>query len=120
MRVLRPELYGGEAVAGGTLDQVQRALVHLDFGEACSFFGCPKIHDIFGRGIPADLYLLIGGLLIGVAGGVAGGGGGVHPPRPRGAACGAPRARARGRRGRSRGRRRWPTARRSTSSASGC
>src|SRR4051794_81422 len=73
MRVLRPELYDGQALAGGTFHEVQRALLHLDFGEACSFFGCPKIHDIFARGIPADLYLLFGGLLIGVAAGVAGG-----------------------------------------------
>jgi peptide/nickel transport system permease protein len=73
LRVLRPDLYEGEHVVSGTAHDVGRAFLHLDLGRACSFGGCPEIHDILARGIPADLYLLAGGLLIGLAAGVAGG-----------------------------------------------
>src|SRR3954469_7654797 len=73
MRVLRPDLYRGERVAAGTGRDVERALLHLDFGGACSFPACPPINHLFARGVPADLYLLAGGLALGLLFGVAGG-----------------------------------------------
>jgi peptide/nickel transport system permease protein len=73
VRVLRPERYGGESVVGGTAHDVNRALLHLDFGHACRWPGCPPIHDMWTAGVAADLWLLGGGLLVGVVVGVAAG-----------------------------------------------
>ena len=49
-----------------------RVLFHLDFGEACSHFGCPPVKEIWARSWQADVYLLIGGLVVGVTAGLAG------------------------------------------------
>ena len=73
IRLLRPELYPGEAWLSGTLSDLNRALLHLDFGEACMYTGCPRLHDLWVRGIQADLWLLAGGLLLGLLLGVTGG-----------------------------------------------
>jgi peptide/nickel transport system permease protein len=73
MRGLRPEQYPGEAFLSGTWHQVSRALFHLDFGCASMFAGCPTIHDLWLRGLGVDLYLLAGGIAVGVSLGVGGG-----------------------------------------------
>jgi peptide/nickel transport system permease protein len=51
---------------------LDRAFLHLDFGIACSYPGCPKVSTLWGRMWPTDLYLLFGGLAIGVVAGFAG------------------------------------------------
>jgi peptide/nickel transport system permease protein len=66
VRVLRPERYGGEGVLTGTAHDTGRALLHLDFGHACQWPGCPRIHALWVAGIAADLWLLAGGLILGV------------------------------------------------------
>jgi peptide/nickel transport system permease protein len=73
VRALRPDLSAGQGIVGGVVDDVERALLHLDFGEACMFAGCPAIHDLWTRGLAADLWLLGGALVIGIGAGVAGG-----------------------------------------------
>jgi peptide/nickel transport system permease protein len=70
-RVLRPDLYGGDAaVVSGTWHDLDRLFLHFDFGRACNWQGCPKIHDMWLRGVAWDLWLLTGGILIGAVGGV--------------------------------------------------
>lgn len=72
-RVLRPELYPGQTVLGGTLHDLGRAFLHFDFGVACGWQGCPQIRDMWARGVAWDLWLLSGGLIVGVAAGVGAG-----------------------------------------------
>ena len=72
-RVLRPDLYGGQSVLAGTAHDLGRALLHLDFGVACAWQGCPQIRDMWARGVAWDLWLLAGGLIIGVAAGIGAG-----------------------------------------------
>jgi peptide/nickel transport system permease protein len=72
-RYLRPELFPGEPWISSTWHDVQRALLHLDFGQACGWPGCPSIRVMWDRGAAADLWLLGGAILIGVAAGVGGG-----------------------------------------------
>jgi len=62
MRALRPEQYPGEATLSGLFDDVDRALLHLDFGGACMFPGCPSIKGMWLDGMWADLLLLAGGV----------------------------------------------------------
>jgi peptide/nickel transport system permease protein len=73
MRALRPEDYGATGVITGLRGDLDRALLHFDFGEACMFQGCPKVRDLWARGYEADLWLLGGGLLFGVVGGMGAG-----------------------------------------------
>jgi peptide/nickel transport system permease protein len=73
IRVLRPELYPGEATLGGLWSDVTRALLHLDLGESCMFFGCPPLKRMWLDGVWADLFLLAGGVVVGVAVGISGG-----------------------------------------------
>ncbi len=73
IRLLRPELYPGEALVGGTVGQVRRALLGLDLGEACMFAGCPPLRAMWLDGIWADLFLLAGGVAVALVFGVAGG-----------------------------------------------
>jgi peptide/nickel transport system permease protein len=47
-------------------------LLHLDLGEACSHPGCPPVTEIWARSWQADVYLLVGGIVVGVAAGLAG------------------------------------------------
>jgi peptide/nickel transport system permease protein len=51
---------------------LDRAFLHLDFGVACSYPGCPRVTTLWGRMWHTDLYLLFGGLAIGVVAGFAG------------------------------------------------
>ena len=73
MRALRPEQYPGQATVAGLFSDVNRALLHLDFGGACMFAGCPPIRRMWLDGIWVDLLLLAGGVAFGVAFGVLGG-----------------------------------------------
>jgi peptide/nickel transport system permease protein len=69
-RALRPENYPSETYLPSVWHDVERALLHLDFGEACGWPGCPRIYDMWIRGVAADLWMLAGGMLFGVLGGV--------------------------------------------------
>ena len=73
MRALRPEQYPGQATVADLFSDVDRALLHLDFGGACMFAGCPPIHRLWLDGIWVDLLLLAGGVAFAVAFGVLGG-----------------------------------------------
>jgi peptide/nickel transport system permease protein len=73
MRALRPEQYPGQATVADLFSDVDRALLHLDFGRACMFAGCPSIKGLWLDGIVVDLTLLAGGVAFGVAFGVMGG-----------------------------------------------
>jgi ABC-type dipeptide/oligopeptide/nickel transport system permease component len=48
-----------------------RAFLHLDFGVACSHPGCPAVKALWRRWWQPDVYLLLGGLVLGVAIGLA-------------------------------------------------
>jgi peptide/nickel transport system permease protein len=73
IRLLRPELYSDYAPVHGVFSDVDRALLHLDFGGACMFTGCPPIKRLWLDGIWADLMLLAGGVAFAIAFGVLGG-----------------------------------------------
>jgi peptide/nickel transport system permease protein len=73
MRALRPEQYPGQATVAALFSDVDRALLHLDFGGACMFAGCPSIKGLWLDGIWVDLMLLAGGVAFAVALGVLGG-----------------------------------------------
>ena len=70
-RALAPARYSGQAYVPHVLHDVERALLHLDFGRACLWPSCPPIHVLWMRGLAGDLWMLAGGLLIGVIGGVS-------------------------------------------------
>src|SRR3954454_11405983 len=53
-------------------DYLQRVFLHLDFGRSWSDGGRP-VADLLSEGLPADLWLLAGGLVFGLVGGIAGG-----------------------------------------------
>ncbi len=72
-RGLRPDLFTGQPWITSTWHDVQRALLHSDFGQACGWPGCPSIRTMWTRGAAADLWLLGGAIAIGVGAGVAGG-----------------------------------------------
>src|SRR5215216_5728397 len=73
MRALRPEQYPGQATVADLFSDVDRALLHLDFGGACMFAGCPSIKRLWLDGLWADLLLLAGGVAFAIAFGVLGG-----------------------------------------------
>jgi peptide/nickel transport system permease protein len=73
IRLLLPEEFPRETAVGGALTDLDRAFLHFDFGRACMFRGCPPIRDLWLRGYGADLWLLGGGLLLGIGAGLAGG-----------------------------------------------
>lgn len=52
-------------------DRLERVFFHLDFGVSCSYPGCPPIKVLWGRTWHADVYLLLGGLALGIAMGLA-------------------------------------------------
>jgi peptide/nickel transport system permease protein len=52
-------------------DRLERVFFHLDFGVTCSYPGCPPITVLWGRMWHADVYLLLGGLVLGVTAGLA-------------------------------------------------
>jgi peptide/nickel transport system permease protein len=85
MRVLRPERYGGAAVLPGIREDLERAFLHFDLGDACGLPGCPAVSDLVRDGFAADLWLLAGAIAIGVLAGIAGGGWCAARPRTRSA-----------------------------------
>jgi peptide/nickel transport system permease protein len=72
-RALRPDQFPGEPLVSSTLHQLGRYFLHLDFGDACAYIGCPKVHDLWVRGIRGDLWLLGLSLVVGVLIGLAAG-----------------------------------------------
>src|SRR3954453_9410287 len=50
--------------------RLERVFLHFDFGVSCSYPGCPAITTLWGRMWRADVYLLIGGLALGVLAGI--------------------------------------------------
>jgi peptide/nickel transport system permease protein len=73
IRFLRPELFRGQPWLRGTWDDVTGVLFHLNAGVTCMYAGCPKIHDLWTRGLFIDLSLLAGALLLGTVIGTAAG-----------------------------------------------
>jgi peptide/nickel transport system permease protein len=84
LRILRPDLYPpGDPLLGGILHDLDRGLLHLDFG--CAPAGgitgssakpsgmCLSIRELWQRSMAADVWLLAGSIVIGVVGGVLGG-----------------------------------------------
>jgi peptide/nickel transport system permease protein len=51
--------------------RLERVFFHFDFGVSCSYPGCPPITRLWGRSWLADVYLLLGGLVLGVTAGLA-------------------------------------------------
>jgi peptide/nickel transport system permease protein len=72
-RILRPDLFQGEAFIPGLARQLERVFLHLDFGCAGILPGCPSIHDLWVSGLVWDLWLLAGALVIGVPAGILAG-----------------------------------------------
>ena len=52
-------------------DPLAPVFLHLDFGRACSHFGCPLVKDIWARSWQADAYLLAGALALGAVAGLS-------------------------------------------------
>src|SRR5438094_9908123 len=58
-RTRRPDLYD-DGLMSGVANDLERAFLHLDFGRACNWPGCPDIHGVWSRGAMWDLWLLGG------------------------------------------------------------
>jgi peptide/nickel transport system permease protein len=82
LRILRPDLYPGDPLLGGLVDDLNRGLLHLDFG--CAPPGgvgsgarpsgkCLPVRVLWQRGMAADIWLLVGSIVIGILVGVLGG-----------------------------------------------
>jgi peptide/nickel transport system permease protein len=83
LRILRPDLYPpGDPVLGGIVHDLDRALLHLDLG--CAPPGgtgsgarpsgkCLPVRVLWQRGMAADIWLLVGSIVVGGVGGVLGG-----------------------------------------------
>ncbi len=50
---------------------LERVFFHFDFGVTCSYPGCPAVTVLWRRTWHADVYLLLGGLVLGVTTGLA-------------------------------------------------
>ena len=66
----RASPWGSGPWASGTWHDVTQTLLHLNPGVSCMYTGCPKLHDLWARGLFIDLSLLGGALLFGSLGGV--------------------------------------------------
>jgi peptide/nickel transport system permease protein len=83
LRMARPDLYPpGDSLLGGIVHDLDRGLLHLDFG--CAPPGgpgsgakasgiCMPVRVLWRRGMMADIWLLAGSLVVGGVGGVLGG-----------------------------------------------
>jgi peptide/nickel transport system permease protein len=82
LRILRPDLHPGDPLLTGTLNDLNRALLHLDLG--CAPPGgvasgarpsgeCLPLRVLWQRGMAADIWLLAGSMVIGVVAGVMAG-----------------------------------------------
>ena len=93
LRVLRPDLYpDGHTLLGGVVHDLDRGLLHLDFG--CAPPGgtgsgakasgvCMPVRVLWQRGWVADVWLLLGSIVIGSVSGMLGGLWCVAHPRTR-------------------------------------
>jgi peptide/nickel transport system permease protein len=72
LRLLIPQRYHGTPLIAGTVQDVGRGFLHFDWGRACNWPGCPPVQGLFKRSFAADLWLIGGALVIGVAGGLLG------------------------------------------------
>ena len=72
-RVLRPDMFPGQAFVPGVASDLNRVFFHLDFGCAGILAGCPQIHDLWLNGVWWDLWLLAGGVVFGTAFGILAG-----------------------------------------------
>jgi hypothetical protein len=68
-RFFRPDFYPGDTFLGGVGHDMERVFLHFDFGRACAYPGCPPVRVIWERLWRGDLYLLAGGLVLGITGG---------------------------------------------------
>ena len=73
IRALQPELDPSRGLVDGVVHDLGRAFLHFDFGVTCMIPGCPEISTVWHRGFAADLWLLAGALVGGLAAGMAGG-----------------------------------------------
>jgi peptide/nickel transport system permease protein len=83
LRILRPDLYPpGDSLLGGIVHDLNRALLHLDWG--CAPPGgtgsgarpsgkCLPVRVLWQRGMAADIWLLVGSIVVGGVGGVLAG-----------------------------------------------
>jgi peptide/nickel transport system permease protein len=71
-RALFPERYSNAPVLSGTLHDLERTFLHFDWGVACGWKGCPSVRGMFARGFAADLWLIGGALVLGIAAGSLG------------------------------------------------
>lgn len=72
LHVLRPEAFQGEgALLPGLARYLREAFLHFDLGESRSLNR--PVADVVREGIPADIQLLVGGVIVGLAVGIAGG-----------------------------------------------
>ena len=83
LRILRPDLYpAGDPLPAGIVHDLDRALLHLDLG--CAPPGgtgsgarpsgkCLPVRVLWQRGMAADIWLLVGSILVGGVGGVLAG-----------------------------------------------
>jgi peptide/nickel transport system permease protein len=71
--LLRPNLFAGEtgSLPGELWHYLERAFLHFDFGRSRGGSERP-VADLIREGVPADVSLLAGGLVVGMALGVAG------------------------------------------------
>jgi len=80
--LLRPELFRGRGATGSLPHYLDRAFLHFDFGRS-EQGGRRPVADLIREGLPADVALLAGGLVLGVAAGVGGGIACARKPRGR-------------------------------------
>jgi peptide/nickel transport system permease protein len=72
LHLLRPEAFQGEGALLPALGRYLRdAFLHFDLGDSRSLRR--PVADVVRDGLPADLQLLLGGVLVGLAAGIAGG-----------------------------------------------
>jgi peptide/nickel transport system permease protein len=74
VNALRPDLRAGDdrLIFVQLADYLQRAFLHLDFGDARTGSN-REVATLIREGLPADLNLLVGGMAIGLVAGIAGG-----------------------------------------------
>jgi len=72
LHLLRPEAFQGEGALLPALGRYLRdAFLHFDLGESRELNR--PVADVLREGLPADLQLLVGGVVVGLAAGIAGG-----------------------------------------------
>src|SRR5512135_93991 len=71
MRFLKPDNPAWRDIPWGTYTwhQMDQALLHFNPGVSCMYAGCPKLRDLFMRGVFIDVTLLAGALVFGVIAG---------------------------------------------------